>query len=84
MRVEEEKFPLNTEKAAFEQFLKFYHVTFYSGFNFTIFVFKNLFAVVYLHTIWTFTLKGRSSVASGLTNYNSMDPQVGSENSFQV
>jgi hypothetical protein len=51
-------------KGGAEQFLTFNHVIFYPGFYFTVFVFKISFAVVYLHTIWTFTLKGRSSVAS--------------------
>jgi hypothetical protein len=40
-----------------------YNVLFYPGFNFIVFVFKISFDVVYLHTIWTFTLMGRSNVA---------------------
>jgi hypothetical protein len=52
---------LNPTHSGAKQFLQFYHVIFYSGFNFTIFVFKISFAMVYLHTIQTFTLMGRSS-----------------------
>jgi hypothetical protein len=35
---------------------------FYPELKFTIFDFKISFAVVYFHTIWTFTLKGRISI----------------------
>jgi hypothetical protein len=53
---------LKWEKGGAEQFFKCYHGLFYPGFNFTVFEFKILFAVVYLHTIWTFTLKRRNSI----------------------
>jgi hypothetical protein len=56
---------MKREKGGAKQFFKCYHGLFYLGFNFTVFEFKILFVVVYLHTIWTFTLKGRNSVAVG-------------------
>jgi hypothetical protein len=37
-------------KGGAEQLLQCYHVIFYPRFNFTVFVFKISFAVVYLHT----------------------------------
>jgi hypothetical protein len=45
-----------------EQLLELYHMMFYPGFKFTVFEIKISFIVVYLHTIWTFTLMRRISV----------------------